>query len=159
MKKVSCILVLLAMATSAWADPSDGPSRNTETSEPITECVKSTCPFYVDWVTYGRPDCWCCKRNCNGDADCVIQFGLFWVYNNDLIYFKECFAKTELPYDWCICCDFDRQTQFGMFRVYTNDLIILRTYFAQPEYKVPCCDDNQDCVLEPDDSCYNYWTD
>jgi len=108
------------------------------------ECVKSTAPFYADWVALGKPDCWCYPRNCKGDADGQIQYGLFWVYTNDLNILKNAFAQNPLP-PGGECADFARDIQFGLFRVYTNDLAILKNNFAQSG------------VTECDMTYYNFW--
>jgi len=117
------------------------------------DCVKGTATFYGDWVTYGKPDCWCYRRQCRGDADNGQQFGVLWVYSNDLGIFLSAYAQPSLP-PGGICADFDRAAQFGVLRVYSNDLSIFLTYYAQPT--VPCCDNNQDCVLDASDD-YNFW--
>lgn len=101
------------------------------------KCMMDSHPDYADWVALGEPNCWCYERQCEGDADGGIQFGLFWVYTNDLDVLKAAFAQSTLPPDG-ECADFAHDIQFGLFRVYTNDLDILKVNFAQSS--VPVCD-------------------
>jgi len=90
---------------------------------------------YVDWVKFGRPDCWCYARQCYGDADGYKQghpvFGETYVGTDDLDVLID--AWTILEPDLGpglsgnqICADFDHAVQghpvFGLMRVGTADL-------------------------------------
>jgi hypothetical protein len=118
------------------------------------ECMKTSHPDYGEWDAVHKPDCWCYARQCKGDADGLQQFGLFWVYSNDLTVLKNAFAQGGVTTEPGICADYAHDIQFGLFRVYSSDLSILRTYFAQTP--VPCCDDDEDCDLTLDTK-FNYW--
>ncbi len=36
---------------------------------PFEPCFPMTDPAYADWVALGKPECWCIKTQCHGDAD------------------------------------------------------------------------------------------
>jgi len=119
----------------------------TDIAVAVTECVKSTAPFYQVWVDFGKPDCWCFQRNCRGDADGLKQFS-YWVFTNDLTILKSAFSKQDVDLTGNkICADFDRTKQFS-YRVFTNDLTILKQYFSKQEVDAPVCDMTN----------YNFWT-
>ncbi len=109
------------------------------------ECVKSTAPFYADWIQWGKPACWCYQRNCRGDID-GIKSGLYWVSATDLGLFRQAFNKLNLPSNG-ICADNNR-TKSGPYWVCSLDLDIFRQYFNKPETNVPSCDIGY----------YNFWT-
>lgn len=114
------------------------------------DCIASTHlggQGYTDWVSFGKPACWCYEHQCRGDADGVKQL-VFWVYSNDLTILKSAYALPGTPPGNGICADIDHQKQL-VFRVYSNDLAILKTYYALPS--VPSCG-------SPPDADYNYWT-
>jgi len=125
---------------------------------PITECVNSAAPFYTAWVGAGkpwsRPACWCCQRNCRGDADCLRQLNLYWVYTADLTIFRSAYALTDAQLNQVkICADFNHLKQLNLYRVYTMDLAILRTYYGRAV--VPVCPMDWDGDGDND---YNFWT-
>ncbi len=109
-------------------------------ADPATDCVKNTCPFYTDWVSFEKPLCWCYPRNCRGDADGKPQghpiIGYWFVGSGDLDCIIRAWMVKEPPkgpgilsIPGGICCDFARDRQgailFGFWRVGTNDLNIL----------------------------------
>jgi hypothetical protein len=115
------------------------------------ECLKRSAPEYSDWVFFGKPDCWCYPHQCQGDIDGEMQFGMFWVFTDDLDIFKVNFGKK--PEDMTpggICADIDHRMQFGMFRVFTRDLHIFKLNFGKSEDLLtpPKCDPTN----------YNFWT-
>jgi hypothetical protein len=116
----------------------------------VEECMKSIAPEYNDWVEWDRPSCWCCRRQCNGDADC--KKTIFWVSLTDLNCLKQNYGKPDnLISD--ICCDFNHHKNIQ--RVQVLDLIIIKNYFNKSD--VPCCDNDGDCILVPADK-YAFWT-
>jgi len=120
-----------------------------------SECLKSTAPEYAAWVSFGKPDCWCFKRQCRGDYQNAQQ-GVFWVQSNDFTGLKDAFGKIASQMTGTrICADFDHAAQ-GAFRVQSNDFVILKAYFGKVVAQVPCCDANGDCVLDANDK-YNFW--
>jgi hypothetical protein len=111
----------------------------------VVECMKTSHPDYAEWDLVNKPDCWCYARQCKGDADGLQQFGLFWVYSNDLTVLKNAFAQSGVSDPPGICADFAHDIQFGLFRVYSNDLAILKTNFAQSG------------LTECDPTHFNFW--
>ena len=122
-----------------------------------TDCVKSDAPFYDEWVGAGKPwskpDCWCFRRNCRGDAD-GIQTGPFWVAIPDLNILRSGFNQFDsFLTQETICADFDHITT-GPFRVAIPDLNILRSS-GYNQFLIP------ECPLDWDgdgDDDYNFWT-
>jgi hypothetical protein len=132
----------------------------------VEECVKSTSAFITVWrgggsLPWNRPDCWCYKRNCRGDADNGKQLGLYWVYSNDLAILKAGFGKTDTNLTGNrICADFMRDKQLGLYRVYSNDLTRLKSYFGKTEANVKCCDVDAtplDCTVGAAEPNYVFW--
>lgn len=76
--------VVLEGATEATADLTGA------TNIPIGggECLAPTAPGYADWVALGKPECWCIKTQCKGDADGLkegsAKKGFFRVHFDDL---------------------------------------------------------------------------
>ena len=119
-----------------------------EINPPQLECVKDNgTTHYDDWVAWGKPDCWCYRRHCKGDAD-GIENGPFHVALPDLNILRTGFnvPNAMLPAA-AICADFDH-LQNGPFRVALPDLNLLRPWFNKPALTVPEC---------PMDD-YNFWT-
>ncbi|HOQ05957.1 MAG TPA: hypothetical protein PKY88_12180 [Anaerohalosphaeraceae bacterium] len=131
------------------------------------ECVKSTAPFYADWVAFGKPNCWCYQRNCRGDINGTREgnavTGYIWVYTQDLSTFLAAYGIKEPPkgpgvatITNGICADLNRTREgnavTGYIRVYTQDLpILLANYGVKEPPKgpgVPVCDSAN----------YNFWT-
>jgi len=122
-----------------------------------TDCVKSDAPFYDEWVGAGKPwskpDCWCFRRHCRGDAD-GIRTGPFWVAIPDLTLFRACYNKFDyqLTQD-TICGDFDHK-KTGPFRCGIPDLNLLRMYHSKTEVMIPLCPMDWDGDGDDD---YNFW--
>jgi hypothetical protein len=112
------------------------------------DCLSVSSAEYADWVSLGKPDCWCYRRQCRGDIDGV-PTGPFHVAIPDLTLFKPCFNQFVLP-PGCECADLDHM-QTGPFRVAIPDLTIFKEYFNN--FVVPQCD-QPPVYTGP----YNYWT-
>jgi hypothetical protein len=112
------------------------------------ECLKTSAPFYNDWVKFGKPACWCYARNCHGDADGLRQgiylTGYWYVGTNDLNILVKGWQVKEAPkgpgimsIPGGICADFARDNQgsalTGFWRVGTSDLNILIRYWQVKE--------------------------
>jgi parallel beta-helix repeat protein len=119
-------------------------------------CLSYEASEHADWAAWGAPDCWCYERQCRGDADGVTM-GPYWVGGPDLALFNSAYQKTDdnLP-EGGICADLDHQ-KMGPYRVGSSDLGIFQQYYLKTEANVPCCDADEDCVLDPNDD-YNFWT-
>jgi hypothetical protein len=100
------------------------------------DCFPQTHPDYSQWVSVGRPYCWCEPRQCHGDADNASETKLnYWVFVNDLTILLNGWGK---PYPIIagqklngvplICADFDHLSETKLnYRVFVNDLTILLT--------------------------------
>jgi hypothetical protein len=111
---------------------------------------------YNDWVAWGKPSCWCYKRQCYGDADG--KKVLYWVATADLNLVKTTYNKADtvlknIPNG--ICADFTHTKV--LYRVSTADLNIMKTYYNKAETIVPCNDLDKNCILTTADK-YNFWT-
>jgi hypothetical protein len=118
------------------------------------ECLSKNAVGYTGWTAWGKPDCWCYRRQCRGDID-GIKTGPFWVAIPDLNIFRSAFnqfdtALATIPNG--ICADLDH-IKTGPFRVAIPDLNIFRAYFNQMELFVPICD--QPLIYTGP---YNFWT-
>jgi hypothetical protein len=112
------------------------------------ECLPSGSLGYADWLTLGKPSCWCYPRQCHGDADGKSQgstkTGVYWVGENDLNIFSAVWKKLEPPKGSGvasvpngICADFARDqqgsTKTGVYRVGENDLNRFTAYWKKLE--------------------------
>ncbi len=112
------------------------------------DCFPSSDPAYNDWVSFGKPACWCNGRQCHGDADGLAQGssknGLYYVGTNDLAVLLAAWQVFEPPKGPGIatitvngipgiCADFAHDAQGsaknGLYRVGTNDLNRMLTYW------------------------------
>jgi hypothetical protein len=112
------------------------------------DCFPSSDPAYSDWVSFGKPACWCNLRQCHGDADGLAQgtakAGFYYVGTNDLAVLLAAWQVLEPPKGPGIatitvngipgiCADFAHDAQgtakAGIYRVGTNDLSRMLTYW------------------------------
>jgi hypothetical protein len=126
---------------------------------PLQKCLKYTAPEYAAWEFWGKPDCWCYRKQCRGDVNGSSFLGKP-VSLADLSNFRMPFGVTDtylrtIPNG--ICADLNHAAFLGK-RITLADLNIFKAYFNLPDANVPCCDIDGDCVLTIDDN-YNYWTD
>ena len=113
----------------------------------LTECMMATHPDYNDWVEVGKPDCWCYKRQCRGDATGT-PVGIFWVQTADVTALRA--ALYEAPNDMepnDICADFNHRP-VGVFRVQSDDVAIIRSGLYVEPNDLPICDGTH----------INFWT-
>ncbi len=110
----------------------------------VIECVKSTASFYNDWVAWGKPNCWCYERQCNGDINGKKEpIGTTQVGATDLAIFKNAFGKN--PTDLAlvtngICADLNHKKEpIGVARVGATDLGIFKTYYGKALAQIPAC--------------------
>jgi hypothetical protein len=124
-----------------------------------TECMKTTATEYGDWVTWGKPNCWCYRKQCMGDLNGASFFGKP-VTLTDLNLFKLAFNKTDAELALVtdgICADLNHAAFFGK-RVTLTDLNTFKLYFNKAEAEVPCCDADGDCILTSEDDLNNWET-
>ena len=111
---------------------------------------------YSNWVSYGKPPCWCYRKQCRGDADGLASFFGDPVILPDLTIFKSAYNKSEaavLAIPNAICADLDHVASFFGDPVILPDLTIFKAYYNQPGASVPECD-QAPVITGP----YNFWT-
>ncbi len=111
----------------------------------VPECLSSSATEYSKWVEYGKPDCWCFRKQCRGDADGV-KTTLKPVMNPDLTIFKAAFNQSKTYVKTLIvsgkpgiCADFDHKDT-TLKPVMNPDLTIFKEYFNDSDASVPQCD-------------------
>jgi hypothetical protein len=113
---------------------------NEDYAATATECYNLAGPDYALWsTTFGKPSCWCYRKQCNGDSDGV-PTGPFRVGIPDLTNFQGAYNVVGITSPPGICCDFDHQTT-GPFRVGIPDLTTFQTYYNVMDASVPQCAD------------------
>ncbi len=100
--------------------------------------------MYNVWTAWGRPNCWAFKKNCNGDADGLLELSKP-VLNKDLNLFKAAYNKTDAQLAAVvilgvpgICADFEKTAELSK-RVLNKDLTIIKNYFNDSAASVPEC--------------------
>ncbi|MCK5565761.1 MAG: DNRLRE domain-containing protein [Planctomycetes bacterium] len=108
---------------------------------------------YADWVSFGKPDCWCYPRQCHGDADGKSVGSLFagytYVNTDDLNIMSAGWLIKDAPHgpgiagltgpngEPAICADFDRAKLGSPFAGYTRintiDLNLMSLYYLVKE--------------------------
>ncbi|KPL25441.1 MAG: hypothetical protein AMJ75_00920 [Phycisphaerae bacterium SM1_79] len=90
-------------------------------------CLPDSYSTYSDWLTLGRPDCWCAPYQCDGDADGVTQgIRRYRITSNDLDIVNKNWKKIIDDPTLDPCADIDQKPQgFQKYRVMSNDLAIL----------------------------------
>jgi hypothetical protein len=101
---------------------------------------------YADWVTLGKPNCWCgiygnpqWPYQCDGDADNLIQ-GLpkYRIYTNDFNILVANWKMLINSPGFDPCADFDHKPQgIPKYRVYTNDFNILVGNWKKTNAQLP----------------------
>jgi hypothetical protein len=119
----------------------------------LVECLGASDPGYGRWVSYGRPDCWCYRKQCRGDADGLRLGGVFPVSLDDLHILRGAINKMELP-PGGECADFDHKALGGIIPVSLDDVMFIRMYLGQLDMMVPECDQPPASGTGP----YNFWT-
>lgn len=97
---------------------------------------------YDQWVTVGKPVCWCYPRQCLGDAD-GLPYGKqnYWVSIPDLTILKDAWNKTAAQLVGVdACADFDH-LPYGksLYRVSIPDLTILKNNWSIAGGPAPTC--------------------
>ena len=125
----------------------DGTALDAACAGPVTinvgpgECFSSAAgQKYTDWVAWGKPDCWCFKKQCNGDINGSSFIGKP-VTTADLNTFKATFNQIDSVVQGVaggICADLNHAAFIGK-RVTTADLNTFKTYFNVAEASVPLC--------------------
>jgi hypothetical protein len=99
---------------------------------------------YAKWVEYSRPDCWCYKKQCRGDADGK-KTTLKPVMGPDLTVFKAAYNKSKAIVKTImvgtvpgVCADFDHKDT-TLKPVMGPDLTIFKNYYNDADALVPVC--------------------
>ena len=111
------------------------------------ECFASDHLDYDQWIEMEKPECWCIKTQCLGDADGLKEGsqkkGIFRVHFGDMTILLNAWGIKEDPGvstlvgDPGICADFSRSQEGsqkkGIFRVHFQDMTILLGNWAAKE--------------------------
>jgi hypothetical protein len=104
------------------------------------DCIGCTHEDYLEWVSIGRPECWCHPTQCHGDVDGLLggsaKTGYYHVGPTDLNVLISAWMVKEPPrgpgiasIPNGICADFAHDysgsTKIGTYRVGPSDLCIL----------------------------------
>ncbi len=105
-------------------------------------CLKNSDSGFAVWVDFGKPDCWCYKKQCRGDINGTSAFGRP-VSGTDNDDFKLAFNKTDTELKAItsfngICADLNHTGAFGK-RVTGTDNDDFKDYFNVAEASVPQC--------------------
>ncbi|NLH16353.1 MAG: hypothetical protein GX455_07230 [Phycisphaerae bacterium] len=109
------------------------------------ECLKWSAPEYPDWVAWGKPACWCYRRQCRGDINGKKEpIGTAQIGATDLNTFKSAFGKnpTDLAFvSNGICADLNHaKEKIGTARVGATDLGQFKLYYGKAAAAIPECD-------------------
>lgn len=110
------------------------------------ECIKPTNASYAQWVIVGKPNSWCNKRQCKGDANEaqeLIGKNQRWVGYADINILLDGFNKAYTGAEAWIAADFDRNQELigkNQRRVGYNDINILLQYFNTATVPDTCND-------------------
>jgi hypothetical protein len=106
-------------------------------------CFPSWYTTYQDWLTYGKPNCWCgiygtppWPYQCDGDADgAVYGYNKYRVYNPDLTLLINNWKKKIDDPTINPCADIDHKGYgFNKYRVYNPDLTILINNWKRKDF-------------------------
>jgi len=109
-------------------------------------CFPSWYSTYNDWLTMGKPECWCAKPfgsgyQCDGDADGKDSGGLtkFRVFTGDLSQLVNNWKKKIDDPTLDPCADIDHKDSGGLtkYRVFTKDLSVLVTNWQKKDAQLP----------------------
>ena len=138
-----------ATAVWKWQELHDQTGVSTDMSFMLfTEpgCFPCTYSTYADWLTLGKPDCWCeppkgSGYQCDGDADGVDSGGInkFRVFTGDLSLIVANWRKKAGDATLNPCADIDHKDSGGInkFRVFTGDLSILVANWRKKDAALP----------------------
>ena len=105
------------------------------------DCFPSTCSTYNDWVTLGKPACWCSPYQCDGDADGKDSGGVtkYRVFSGDLNILVANWKKKASDPTLNPCADFDHKDTDGVtkYRVFTGDLSLLVANWKKKDADLP----------------------
>jgi len=144
---LSCLLIFTIPVLTQGAGPYeitwytiDG-GGGTSTGGPyvLTGTIGQPDATYNDWLTLGKPDCWCAPYHCDGDADGATQgFQKYRVMSNDLGIVSANWKKLIDDAALDPCADIDHKPQgFQKYRVMSNDLGIVIANWKKTDADLP----------------------
>ncbi len=134
--------------------PEESAADNLPQTIPQTTCLSSSATEYNKWGTYLKPNCWCYRKNCRGDADGALTLTKP-VMLPDLTIFKTAYNKTPTQIRGipnAICADFDRADTLTK-PVMLPDLTVFKSFYNKTPTQVPQCD-----AAPITSGPYNFWT-
>jgi len=100
------------------------------------DCFPSAKASYADWVTLGKPACWCAPTfQCFGDADGKTEtLSKYRVYGNDISVISSNWKKKagDLTLNACADVDHTKET-LSNYRVYGNDVTRVSNYWKKTD--------------------------
>ena len=109
-----------------------------------TDCFPSDNNSYNDWVTMGKPDCWCASPygngyQCDGDADNATETLLkYRIYNNDYWKLMSNWRKKITDPTLDACADIDHKDETALkYRVYNNDYWKMMSNWRKKDSQLP----------------------
>jgi len=103
------------------------------------ECFPWTYSTYNDWVTLGKPDCWCSAYQCDGDADGGTSgYQKYRIYGPDFTILVANWQKKIADPTLDPCADFDHKPSgYQKYRVYGPDFTILVNNWMKKDAALP----------------------
>jgi hypothetical protein len=108
-----------------------------------TECLSNAAgTAYTLWTNWSKPDCWCYRKQCNGDINGAKFLGKpVTVADNDIM--KAAFGLSDAALALVtngICADLNHAKFLGK-HVTVADNDVLKSYFGVADASVPQCPD------------------
>ena len=103
-------------------------------------CLPFTYSTFQDWVTLGRPACWCARYQCDGDTDGQASAFPFKyrVSIRDLWVLTDNWKKTIDDPTLDPCADIDHKAEGPeQYRVFNTDLAILLSNWKKSDAELP----------------------
>jgi hypothetical protein len=129
--------VVLTDATSV----TPGLSQATNVDIGEVPCINPAWSTYNDWVTLGKPECWCWKYQCDGDADNLTEGTVtkYRIYTKDLAAVVANWKKKITDATLNPCADFDHKYEGSVtkYRVYTKDLALIVANWKKKDAALP----------------------
>jgi M6 family metalloprotease-like protein len=105
------------------------------------ECFHCMYSTYDDWVTLGKPACWCTPYQCDGDADGADSGGInkYRVFTGDLNLIVANWKKKAGDPALDPCADIDHKDSGGInrYRVFTGDLNKVVVNWTKKDTQLP----------------------
>jgi hypothetical protein len=135
-------LALNALRGNVVMEDAAEPDVVLEGCEVVLDCFPSTYTTYGDWVTLGKPNCWCgiygtppWPYQCDADIDNA-PYGPYQIYTSDLNIMAANWKKRGTDPTLNACADVNHKP-YGPYRVYTDDLGILAVNWKKRATQLP----------------------